>query len=168
MSYNHCQEEWFTAHRRARRWWLVRGKHAMKPYRLNGELVPIGGGDNIPLQRHVLTLGRRESCDICLRFPNISGLHCEMTFREGYWYVRDLGSRNGVKINGERIREKVLRPTDRIGIGKRTFTIKYEMPKNQNLLDEEEGIEDVMSQSLLEKAGLERPRDYKGRTKPTF
>ena len=32
----------------------------------NGELIPVGGGDNIPLLRSPLTIGRRESCDVCL------------------------------------------------------------------------------------------------------
>src|SRR6266446_5840020 len=65
----------------------------------NGELVPVGGGDSIPLIRETLTLGRRESCDICLRVPNVSGLHCELSFRDGVWWLRDLGSTNGVKVN---------------------------------------------------------------------
>lgn len=142
----------------------------MKPHKLNGELVPVGGGDNIPLIRPVLTLGRRKSCDIYLPFPNISGSHCELTFREGYWYVRDLGSTNGVKVNGNRVVEKMIRDTDEIGIGKRSFTIHYEMPSTNNKLQEEdEAIEDVMSQSLLEKAGLAKTRPSRPRpTKPTF
>ena len=48
-----------------------------------GELVPVGGGDSIPLIRNVMSIGRRESCDICLQFPNISALHCELAFRDG-------------------------------------------------------------------------------------
>src|SRR5215207_6447920 len=44
----------------------------------NGELIPTGGGDPIPLIRDKLTLGRRETCDIPLRLPNVSGQHCEM------------------------------------------------------------------------------------------
>ena len=51
-------------------------------YKVNGELVPIGGGDNIPLIREKLTLGRRETCDVCQKVPNVSGLHAEMSFRE--------------------------------------------------------------------------------------
>ena len=50
----------------------------------NGELIPVGGGDNIPLLRVKLTVGRRESCDVEMNFPNISSLHCELIFREGY------------------------------------------------------------------------------------
>ncbi len=124
--------------------------------RANGQLVPVGGGDAIPLIRDVLTIGRRESCDICMKFPNISGLHCELIFRSGYWYVRDRNSTNGVKVNGTRVQEKLLHPDDEVSIGKRRYTIRYELPADRRALDEME--EDVMSQSLLEKAGLERPR----------
>ncbi len=130
---------------------------------VNGELVPIGGGDPIPLIRPILILGRRESCDVCLRFPNISGQHAEMSFRDGYWYIKDLNSTNGVKVNGNRVQEKMLHPKDEIAIGKRTYTIEYELPAGRTAHEEVE--EDIRSQSLLQKAGLEkrRPEKKKGR-----
>jgi adenylate cyclase len=129
-------------------------------YKPHGELVPVGGGDTIPLIREVLTMGRREQCDICMRFPNISGIHAELSFRNGYWYIRDRNSTNGVKVNGVRVQEKLLHPKDEISIGKRRYTIQYEMPVDRHAL-EEMVEEDIMSQSLLEKAGLERKRDSK-------
>src|SRR5580765_1053949 len=48
-----------------------------------GELVPIGGGDAITLIRPLMTIGRRESNDICLKFANVSGQHCELAFKKG-------------------------------------------------------------------------------------
>jgi pSer/pThr/pTyr-binding forkhead associated (FHA) protein len=123
----------------------------------HGELLPVGGGDSIPLERETLTIGRRESCDICMRFPNISGVHCELDFRNGYWYIRDRNSTNGVKVNGARVQEKLLYPRDEITIGKRRYTIEYEMPADRRAL-EEITEEDVLSQSLLERAGLERQK----------
>ena len=131
----------------------------------NGELVPLGGGDNIPLCRAVLTMGRRESCDVPLPFPNVSGKHCELSFQDGYWYVRDLGSTNGTKVNGTVIalnQRKVLRPGDEITIARRRFKVTYTPPAGQRALDELVDEEDVMSQSLLEKAGLESPRRRPG------
>ncbi len=124
-----------------------------------GELVPAGGGDNIPLIRDKLTIGRRESCDICLRFPNVSGLHCELEFQDGIWVIRDLGSKNGVKVDGVKIKQKQLRDGSEIAIANRLFVIRYRMRGgSQNsineILDDEENI---MEKSLLERAGLVRP-----------
>jgi adenylate cyclase len=124
----------------------------------NGELVPVGGGDAIPLIRAFLTIGRRESCDVCLRFPNISGMHCQLSFKQGYWYVRDLGSTNGTKVNGSRVVEKMLHPDDEVTIGKRRYTIRYELPSDRRAALDESPEEDILSQSLLERAGLEKPR----------
>src|SRR5438874_5794470 len=95
----------------------------------NGQLIPIGGGDSIPLTRSPLVLGRRESCDICLRFPNISGRHCELMFKDGFWQIRDLNSTNGLKVNEEPVArggKKILAPDDTIRIGKRDYKIQYE------------------------------------------
>jgi adenylate cyclase len=127
-------------------------------FQVHGELIPVGGGDNVPLVREVLTIGRRESCDICMRYPNISGLHAELTFRNGYWYIKDKNSTNGIKVNGARVQEKLLHPKDEISIGKRRYTIHYELPADQRGLEEVQE-EDILSQSLLERAGLEKPRN---------
>jgi adenylate cyclase len=123
---------------------------------LNGELVPTGGGDTIPLLRPVMTIGRRESCDIPLQFPNISGMHCELSFRDGYWSIKDLNSTNGIKVNGMRVQARPLKPGDEIAIAKRRFTIQYNLSADaqhelQALLTEDENI---FGKSLLEKAGL--------------
>ena len=126
-----------------------------------GELVPVGGGDPIPLRRGILTIGRRESCDISLKFPNVSGLHCELAFKDaGYWQVRDLGSTNGIKVNGERVLNRALRPGDEIAIAKRKYKIPYNLtPSGEAALEAVlSADEDVFSQSLLEKAGLARRR----------
>jgi adenylate cyclase len=123
----------------------------------NGELIPAGGGDSIPLIREKLTIGRRESCDIPLRLPNVSGLHCELTFHDGFWWIRDLNSTNGIKVNGVKVPKKLLNPHDTITIAKRSFTIDYTPPSNQRAMDEMME-DDPMAQSLLEKAGLVRPR----------
>src|SRR5438067_223748 len=131
---------------------------------VHGELVPVGGGDAIPLIRAILTVGRRESCDVCMRFPNISGLHAELTFRDGYWYVRDLNSTNGVKVNKTRVQEKMLYPNDELTIGKRAYVIHYELPAGKRALEEIE--EDIMSQSLMERAGLETPERPRPKQKP--
>jgi pSer/pThr/pTyr-binding forkhead associated (FHA) protein len=123
---------------------------------VNGELIPAGGGDTIPLIHETLTIGRRETCDIPLRYPNVSGLHAELSFKDGYWYIRDLNSTNGVKVNGLRVQQKLLHPGDEITIAKRRYTLQYTLMAGRRAMEEIE--EDILSQSLLERAGLEKPR----------
>lgn len=121
-------------------------------------LNPVGGGDPIPLARAVLTVGRRPSCNICLKFSDISGLHCEFTFQNGFWLVRDLGSSNGVKVNNEPIRpRKALRPGDEVSIAAHRYVIHYELHAGSGI-DEAFAEEDLFEQGLMEKAGLEKPK----------
>ncbi|MEX0712667.1 MAG: FHA domain-containing protein [Pirellulales bacterium] len=121
-----------------------------------GELIPVGGGDTIPLLKTSLLVGRRESCDIVLRFPNVSAHHCQLTLMSGYWYVRDVGSRNGVKVNNMRVTEKRLDPGDSLAIAKHRYQIKYS-PADLGAVGPppgDGGIAEVFSKSLLERAGL--------------
>ena len=118
-----------------------------------GELRPIGGGDTIPLLRSNLIIGRRESSDIVLRFPNVSGVHCKLSIIDGKWMVKDLNSSNGTKINNEQIEEDSINPGDILSIGKH----KYEMHYDPSLMGKF-GFDlqkDIFSKSLLESAGLE-------------
>jgi pSer/pThr/pTyr-binding forkhead associated (FHA) protein len=113
-----------------------------------------------------MTVGRRESCDIHLDFPNVSGIHCELVYRDGYWSIRDLNSTNGIKVNDLRVVSRPLKPGDIVTIGKRRYTLNYQLsPSAQQeleaLLAEDE---DIMGQSLLEKAGLENPNAGKIRS----
>lgn len=123
-----------------------------------GELVPVGGGDAIPLMQDVITLGRRESCDICLKFQNVSSVHAELSFKNGVWFVRDIGSTNGVKVNGERTQRRPLRPGDEIAVSNHKYTIQYQFAEGTAIDDVFAAEEDVFGTSLLEKAGLAKPK----------
>jgi len=117
-----------------------------------GELIPCGGGDPIPLLKPKLLIGRRSRCDITLQFPNISSHHCQLELTNGYWFVRDLGSSNGIKINGTRCNAKWLMPGDVINIAKHRFEMSYtpdaSAPPPEDV--------DPFAIGLLEKAGLAR------------
>jgi pSer/pThr/pTyr-binding forkhead associated (FHA) protein len=115
-----------------------------------GELTPCGGGDPIPLLKTHLVVGRRSRCDISLRFPNVSSHHCELELVNGYWIIRDLGSRNGIKVNGTRHHSKWLMPGDVISVAKHRFEIDY-TPSGDGPPPEEEN---PFAVGLLEKAGL--------------
>jgi predicted component of type VI protein secretion system len=123
-----------------------------------GELIPVGGGDPIPLLKKSLLIGRRESCDIVLRFSNVSAHHCQLTINAGYWHVRDLQSRNGVKVNGVRVTDKRIDPGDVLSVAKHKYEVHYS-PIELGAVGpppSEVPNSDVFSKSLLERAGLER------------
>jgi pSer/pThr/pTyr-binding forkhead associated (FHA) protein len=138
-----------------------------------GVLKPRGGGDEIPLLKKELVVGRRPSCDIVLDFSNVSGKHCKLRLINSVWHVRDLGSINGTSINGQRLTsEQSLMPDDEFGIATHYFMIDYEpggpetVVHQQELL-EEEGPELRPRRTLMELAGLDtdenKPRHRKGR-----
>ena len=123
-----------------------------------GEMQPLGGGDPIPLLKDKLKIGRRESCDIVLRFANVSAHHCELFVEQGYWYVKDLNSRNGTKVNGVRVAEKRLDPGDEVAVAKHRYKMIYS-PTELGAVGPppaDDFSAQIMSRSLLERAGLER------------
>ena len=121
-----------------------------------GQLIPVGGGDEIPLLKKKLLVGRRESCDIVLRFRNVSAHHCELFVKEGYWFVRDKGSRNGTKVNGIRVTEKRLDTGDTLSVAKHSFKVRYSLSELGAVgpPPPEDLPRDIMEKSLLERAGL--------------
>jgi len=131
-----------------------------------GELVPVGGGDTIPLLKRSLLVGRRESCDIVLRFSNVSAHHCRLTINGGYWNVRDENSRNGIKVNGVRVKDKRLDPGDILSVARHKYEVLY-APSELGAVGPppSETDSDILGQSLLERAGLAK-RDI-GRVKET-
>lgn len=130
-----------------------------------GELVPTGGGDNIELKKDRLLIGRRESCDIVLRFSNVSGQHARMTLEEGYWFLKDLGSRNGTKVDGYRISRKRLDPGATISFAKHQYTIEYS-PEELGAFGppppDDDHIEEVLRKGLLDRVGLDRRDEEDG------
>jgi predicted component of type VI protein secretion system len=138
-----------------------------------GELIPVGGGDDITLLKPEIKIGRRESCDIVLRFPNVSAHHCQLNLVDGYWYVKDMGSSNGIKVNGVRCQEKRLDPGDTLAVAKHQYEIKYspvELGAVGPPPPEADAVqEQIFGKSLLERAGLTKaPLKYHDDDKKRF
>ena len=129
-----------------------------------GELVPVGGGDPIPLLKKRLRVGRREGCDIVLNFANISGHHALLEIEEGYWFVRDLRSRNGVKVDGKRILAGLRRRLDPgiiVTFAKHQFEVSYDPSAlgAYGTPPQDEQMDNFFAQSLLDRAGLKRRQE---------
>ncbi len=111
-----------------------------------GELVPCGGGDPVPLLKPLLLVGRHPDCDVVLRHGTVSAHHCELEWNNGYWFVRDLGSQNGVRVDGFRCQSRPLPNGSVLWVGSLRYQVVYAGAGS--------GKPSVFGQSLLEKAGL--------------
>ena len=70
-----------------------------------------------------VAIGRGKDCELVLITDSASRRHAEVYPEGAEFYVRDLGSKNGTYLNGERLeRAHQLRPGDRIGVGSCVIT----------------------------------------------
>ena len=75
------------------------------------------GGQAYRVTQKVTTMGRSRDCDVVVPDPNVSRVHAEVR-HEGLEYVLvDLGSTNGVEVNGRRVLRHNLRDGDRLSLG---------------------------------------------------
>jgi hypothetical protein len=71
-------------------------------------------------------MGRSRECDVVVDDANVSRRHAEVRPSGGSWVVRDLGSTNGIKVNGRRVdAPQSLKPGDTIELG--TTHVSFEL-----------------------------------------
>jgi predicted component of type VI protein secretion system len=82
-------------------------------------LVPLIKGKIpvIPLTRPALLIGRHSECDVQLANPPVSRFHCCLALAYDRILIRDLGSRNGLRVNGQLVEEARLFSGDEVAIG---------------------------------------------------
>ena len=97
---------------------------------MSAQLVPLTAGNfpTIPLQRPVLLIGRHPECDIRIDLPKISRRHCCVALAYERVMIRDLGSRNGLRVNGRVVEEIQLHPGDEIAIGPVLYRVENPQP----------------------------------------
>ena len=89
--------------------------------------VLLVGGKRHELSGRTVVLGRSRECDITLDDPNVSRRHAEVRPSGGKWTVRDLGSTNGIRVNGRRVDgAQSLNPGDVIEMGRSSLTFEEE------------------------------------------
>jgi hypothetical protein len=88
-------------------------------------LLVAEGRRNVLSGERVL-VGRSRECDVTVSDPNVSRRHIELRRGDGGWTAVDLGSTNGMKVNGRRIGHAELNPGDRITIGVTDLTFELD------------------------------------------
>lgn len=90
----------------------------------------ISGTSRLPVltlpgaQQRVLVIGRRGDCDLVLTDPTVSRVHAMLRKFGDEWFVEDLGSTNGTRLNGIRVhRAAPVQAGDRLGLGRLGFLV---------------------------------------------
>lgn len=79
------------------------------------EVVDTGQQLDLVAGRYVI--GRLATCDLPIDSTTVSREHAALVKRNDTWWVFDLGSTNGTKVNGIRASEQPIRPGDRLDVG---------------------------------------------------
>jgi hypothetical protein len=76
------------------------------------------GGRRLALPAGGATIGRSRDCDVVINDAGVSRRHAEVRSSEQGWTIADLGSTNGVLLNGRQVHGiQPLQPGDRLGLG---------------------------------------------------
>ncbi len=83
--------------------------------------------------RKPFRIGRVEDCEVCIKNEFVSRAHAEVIFDNGQWCVRDLGSSNGIYLDGQRVQSTpVLKSTSiRLGVEGPVLRLEVEQPPRE-------------------------------------
>jgi predicted component of type VI protein secretion system len=89
-------------------------------------LIPVRKGHTIVLDKAVVFVGRHPDCDVVLtNSRKVSRKHCCICQVNETYLVRDLGSMNGIRVNGQRVRKEArVNFGDELSIGDVAFTLQ--------------------------------------------
>ena len=91
------------------------------------ELVTLSfDGTRHEVNKRSVVLGRSRDCDIQLTDANVSRRHVELRQEGASYWIVDLGSTNGMEVNGKRVKRAKLRPGDTITLGSTEITFNRE------------------------------------------
>src|SRR2546421_8514864 len=86
-------------------------------------LVPHDGSPPVEIVKDLVLVGRKEDCDLRLEHKSVSKMHCVIVKTDGLLLLRDLGSTNGTRVNGTRVRRAALLPNDQLSIASYKFRV---------------------------------------------
>src|SRR5580692_12786285 len=90
---------------------------------MRAQLISLDGGPPVNIVKDLIVVGRKEECDLRLDHKSVSKMHCILVKTDGLLLLRDLGSTNGTRVNGTRVRRAALLPNDQLSIAHYKFRV---------------------------------------------
>ncbi|MFZ5833423.1 MAG: FHA domain-containing protein [Planctomycetota bacterium] len=114
-------------------------------------------GKTIAVSAAKFLIGRSEDCHLRPQSDLVSRHHCAILVDEGSASIRDLGSRNGTQVNGERIRSEVeLKPGDRVKVGPLEFDVQIGVEVGGKKKPKVQSVQEAAARTV---AGAKRSAD---------
>jgi predicted component of type VI protein secretion system len=121
-------------------------------------LVALSEGPNLPLDKPIVLIGRHQECDIQIPSRKISRRHCCIAQVNDHLVIRDLGSTNGIRINGVKVVEGNLQVDDELVIGNIRYQVKWHDDAPGTARAPENGIK-AGAPHAAQKAGHDESRE---------
>lgn len=127
---------------------------------MRAQLIPLDGNESIEILKDMTVVGRKEDCDLRLDHKSVSKMHCVIVKTDGLLLLRDLGSTNGTRVNGQRVRRAALLPNDQLSIAGFEFRVHLGPGEPPPVVSDEhtQHLDAKEVANLLRKAGA-KPKD---------
>lgn len=112
---------------------------------MEAKLISTDGERSIRLKKDVTIVGRKRGvCDIFIDRSSISKLHCMIVKTDGLLFIRDLGSTNGTKVNGQRVTRGALLPGDELAFANAKYKVHLG-PDDPDMVEYDAGTEMMLA-----------------------
>jgi predicted component of type VI protein secretion system len=92
---------------------------------MRAQLMPLDGSAPVEVAKEMTLVGRQEECDLRLDHKSVSKMHCVIVKTDGLLLLRDLGSTNGTRVNGTRVRRAALLPNDKLSVANFHYRVLF-------------------------------------------
>ena len=122
---------------------------------MRARLIPTDGTAPIELVKDLTLVGRGDDCDLRIDHKSVSKHHCVLVKTDGLVLLRDLGSTNGTRVNGQRVRRGTLLPNDDLSVANFRFTLKFgDGPVTAGTATGDDSADDDPSETESEPPGI--------------
>jgi pSer/pThr/pTyr-binding forkhead associated (FHA) protein len=118
-------------------------------------LTPLSGGSPIELTCAMTLVGRQDHCDLKIDHKTVSKLHCVLVKADDAIVLRDLGSTNGCRINGQKKQKGALLANDVLTIAVFDFRVQMgdDLPHAAHVTGERTEMMEAVDLSVLDRLG---------------
>lgn len=126
---------------------------------MEAKLISTDGERSIRLKKDVTIVGRKRGvCDIFIDRSSISKLHCMIVKTDGLLFIRDLGSTNGTKVNGQRVTRGALLPGDELAFANAKYKVHLG-PDDPDMVEHDAGTEMMLAMPAHDEERLDEEDD---------